>query len=420
MKKWRKPSFKSRTRIGRLWRDSAGALAIYSALLAPVVLGFAGLGIDIGLWYANVRSAQSAADSSARAGALVALGSSGNAAQILSAATAEAAANGFDAGSGDTITVNYPPQAGQATGLTTSVEVIVSRPVDGLFSSLLFDGPAVVAARAVAVVDHTEACMWALNPSDAASIKVSGNAVVALGCGVFVNSNAADALQQNGSGCLQASQIKVVGGISVNCATPNPVSGVLAVSDPLALLEAPSYGTCDNTGVQINHGDGNLDPGVYCGDIRINTNGTVHFNAGQYILKDAGLTINGQATVTGDEVTFYLTPDTAATTGISIAGGANVSLSAPTSGEMTGILFYEDRLAEAGGTHSFTGGTDANLTGILYFPNQAVKFAGGSESNGSSTMIVADTIEFTGSSEIELDDPTLNGNPLLAQAVLVE
>jgi len=87
---------------------------------------------------------------------------------------------------------------------------------------------------------------------------------------------------------------------------------------------------------------------------------------------------------------------------------------------MTGILFYQDRLAEAGGTHSFTGGTDANLTGILYFPNQAVKFAGGSESNGSSTMIVADTIEFTGSSEIELDDPTLNGNPLLAQAVLVE
>jgi len=403
-----------------VWRDRAGALAIYGALLAPVVFGFAGMGIDIGLWYANVRAAQSAADSSARAGALLVLSSTGNAAQIAATATTEAAANGFDVGGGDSVTVNYPPQSGQAAGSTSSVEVIVSRQIDGLFSSLLFDGPTVIAARAVATVDNTEACMWALNPSDPAAVKVAGNAEVALGCGVFVNSNAAAALQQNGNGCLAANQIKVVGGFSVNCVTPNPVSSVLAISDPLALLEAPSYGTCDNNGVQINNGNGNLDPGVYCGDIRINTNGTVHFNAGQYVLKDAGLTINGQATVTGDEVTFYLTPDTAATTGISIAGGADVTLSAPTSGEMTGILFYQDRLAEAGGTQSFAGGSESHLTGLLYFPNQAVKFAGGSELEGSSTMIVADTIEFTGNSEIELDDPTLIGNPLLAQAVLVE
>lgn len=393
----------------RLWRDRAGALAIYSALLAPVVFGFAGLGIDIGLWYANVRAAQSAADSSARAGA-----------QIAATATAEAAANGFDAGNGDSVTVNYPPQAGQLVGSTSSVEVVVSRQISGLFSSLLFDGPAIIAARAVATVDNTEACMWALNPGDPAAVKVSGNAEVTLGCGVFVNSNAAAALQQNGSGCLTASQIKVVGGFAVDCAAPNPVSGVLAVDDPLALQQAPSYGTCDNSGVQINHGDGTLDPGVYCGDIRINTNGTVHFNAGQYVLKDASVTINGQATVSGAEVSFYLTPETAASTSIAIAGGADVTLSAPTSGEMTGILFYQDRLAEAGGTHSFTGGADTHLTGILYFPNQAVKFAGGSEMEGSSTIIVADTIEFSGNSEIELQDPSLNGNPLLAQAVLVE
>lgn len=132
----------------RLWRDRAGALAIYSALFAPVVFGFAGLGIDIGLWYANVRAAQSAADSSARAGA-----------QIAATATAEAAANGFDAGNGDSVSVNYPPQAGQLVGSTSSVEVVVSRQISGLFSSLLFDGPAIIAARAVATVDNTEACM---------------------------------------------------------------------------------------------------------------------------------------------------------------------------------------------------------------------------------------------------------------------
>jgi len=421
MMKWHKPSLpRGRRRIGRLWRDSAGGLAIYTALLAPVLIGFTGLGVDIGLWYANVRAAQSAADSSARAGALVALGTYGNAAEISSAATTEAAANGFAAASGDTVTVNYPPQSGQFAGSTDSVEVVVSRRINGLFSSLLFDGPTVITARAVAMADNTEACMWALNPSDPAAVKVAGNAEVSLGCGVFVNSSAAAALQQSGHSCLSASQIKVVGGFSVDCTTPAPVGGALAVSDPLALLPAPAYNTCDNNGVEIDTGDGNLDPGVYCGDIRINTHGTVHFNAGQYVLKNAGLTINGQATVTGSEVSFYLTPDTAATTNISIAGGAHVTLSAPTDGDMIGVLFYQDRAAEAGATHSFTGGSESQLTGILYFPNQAVKFAGGSELNGSSTMIVANTIDFTGNSKIELADPLLNGNPLMAQAVLVE
>lgn len=406
-------------RLRALGRERSGALAIYTALLAPLLLGFAGLGIDIGLWYANLRAAQSAADSSARAGAFVAFDSAGDVAEISAAVTAEALANGFGIG-GDSVTFHYPPQSGQSAGQTDAVEVVVRRRLDGLFSSLLFDGPAVIAARAVAKVQNSEACLWALNPAESAAVKVSGNVEVALGCGVFVNSSAAVALQQNGSGCLQASQIKVVGGFTVSCATPGPVSGVPAVTDPLALLAPPSHGTCDKDGVQINDGDHVLDPGVYCGDIRINTNGTVQFGAGQYVLRNAGLTINGQATVTGEEVSFYLTADTEATAEISIAGGAEVSLSAPTSGDMTGILFYQDRLAEPGGTHSFTGGAEARLTGTLYFPNQAVKFAGGSETSGSATIIVADTLAFTGNSVIDLDDPELNGHPLMAQAVLVE
>jgi len=57
-------------RLTKLWRDRTGGLLIFAAIAAPVMIGAAGLSVDIGLWYANKRLAQSAADSAALAGAL--------------------------------------------------------------------------------------------------------------------------------------------------------------------------------------------------------------------------------------------------------------------------------------------------------------------------------------------------------------
>lgn len=54
----------------RLLRDRSGSTVIYVALVAPVLAGLAGLAIDVGVWYADSRRAQSAVDSAAVAGAL--------------------------------------------------------------------------------------------------------------------------------------------------------------------------------------------------------------------------------------------------------------------------------------------------------------------------------------------------------------
>jgi Flp pilus assembly protein TadG len=48
-----------------LWKCSAGAVAITTALVLPVLLGFASLGVEVGHWYRTLRQMQGAADAAA-------------------------------------------------------------------------------------------------------------------------------------------------------------------------------------------------------------------------------------------------------------------------------------------------------------------------------------------------------------------
>ena len=54
----------------RFWRDRRGAVAVAVAILLPVLIGFAGIGIEVGLWFAVQRQNQSAADAAAISAAL--------------------------------------------------------------------------------------------------------------------------------------------------------------------------------------------------------------------------------------------------------------------------------------------------------------------------------------------------------------
>ena len=407
--------------LARLLRDSVGSVLVYAAIAAPVLIGAAALSVDIGLWYANKRLAQSAADSAALAGSLEVIRSGGDASLISAIALSNAATNGFTTGRGDTITVNYPPASGPNVGSTVAVEVIVSRPGRRLLSQVLFSGNTNIVARAVATADINNSCVWALNPSSPSSFRVSGNAEVLLNCGILINSASATGLFQSGSGCIEASVIKVVGGYSVACADPNPLAGVTAFQDPLAALPAPTYGACDfSANITVNGGDTRrLTPGTYCGKIKVSANGTLEFDPGLYVLDGAGLDVSGQGTVTGTDVSFYLTQNSGVPDAITISGGATVTLSADDGGPLPGILFYHDRNSAGNVTHRFTGGANMELSGVLYFPSQTLSFSGGSNLNDSQVMIIADTVEFTGSTVVDLNNVTTT-NPLLAQATLLE
>ena len=106
-----------------LARDRSGATAVVIGLTMTALLGFVGLAVDVGVWYADRRAAQGAADSAAYSAAIdIAGGDTVSGART--AAKAITAQYGLTDGAGGvTVTVNSPPAAGPHTSTTGAVEV---------------------------------------------------------------------------------------------------------------------------------------------------------------------------------------------------------------------------------------------------------------------------------------------------------
>ena len=411
-------------RLSRLWKGRAGGVLVYFAIAAPVLIGLAGASIDVGLWYANKRLAQSAVDSAALAGALELRRTDETDADAIhadveTAVNLDAAINGYSAGNGDTIVVD--------TSNSPRVAVTITRPVPGLLSQVVFTEPTNVAARAVAQADVNDSCIWSLNPSTSGAVTVQGTANVNLGCGVIANSSSGAGINENGTGCLTATEIKVVGSTGGDCINPTAGTGIDPIDDPLAALEAPSYTPCSGGGPPTNLGGGGdyvLSPGIFCTNLSITTSGTVTFNPGLYIFDTAAWNIGGSTTVVGTDVSFYFTENQGINDSITISGGADVTLSAPSDGPLPGILFYQDRNTTANITHILTGGANMQLNGIIYFPTVDMSFSGGSALNNSASIIIADEVTFTGEAHLggftTAPGNAILGNALMLQATLVE
>ena len=96
----------------------AGQVLPLIALSLAVLMGFAGMGVDVGYWQYHQREQQSAADAAALGGAQQLIYSGcGNQAVAQSAAYTDSASNGFTNGAnGITITVTNPPASGAYAG----------------------------------------------------------------------------------------------------------------------------------------------------------------------------------------------------------------------------------------------------------------------------------------------------------------
>lgn len=402
-------------------REASGGVLVYFGLMLPVLLGVSGLAVDAGLWYANKRVVQSMADAAALGGALE-IKRMGDLTTLAPAATEYAAENGYNSGE-DVLTINSPPLSGPYAGVANTVEAIVSRPVPSFLSALLHDKQVTVTGRAVASAGTANACVWALNPTAGGAVTVSGTAQVNMDCGIIANSTSPDAITQNGASCINAAAIMSVGGASGSCINPTPTITNYVV-DPLAHVAAPAWSGCDHNN-QINANNNqviNLSPGVYCNKITANPGGTINFEPGLYVLNGAGLLFHGEAY--GSDVKFYMTENTGSNDNITINAGAIVQLSAPydNSGELpAGVLFYQDRDSVAGIEHILNGQADMILEGIVYLPNADVRFAGGGAADPTSTVIIADTVTFTGNSEFgNYEVSPVAANPQLVEVTLVE
>ncbi len=375
---------------------------IIGALMMPVLVGFVGLGTDYGLWVYTHQTAQSATDSAAVSAA------TGNAADLTVQANAVAASYGFANGvKGATVTVNQPPQSGAYTGVSNAVEVIITQQREPLFSSLFISNAVNISARSVAIPNIGTGCVIALDSVASGAVTVPGTSAINLNnCNLYDNSNNSTALNVSGSGSISALSVGVVGGISGASAittTAGVKTGLLPTPDPYAGVNYPAFSGCDYHNLKINSNT-TLSPGVYCGGIQVNAGAVVTLNPGIYYIDQGSFSVAGNATINGNGVTIVFTSSTGSNWATpSFGSNANINLTASTSGPLAGMVIYGDRNMPVGTAFKMTGGNSQNLSGVIYVPKAALTYAGGSGASVGCTQIVADTLTWTGNSNLSLN-----------------
>jgi len=266
--------------------------------------------------------------------------------------------------------------------------------------------PISVQAKARAANDGL-GCVLSLNPSASGATTVKGTADIRLnGCDLYDDSANASALAATGSGTISAHYVGVVGNISGKgaiSATNGIGTGVSPIHDPYAAMNFPAFSGCTDHNLTVKN-DTTISPGVYCGGIQVNAGATLTLNPGIYYVDRGTFTVNGGATVNGTGVTIVFTSSNGSNYATaSFNGGANINLSAPSSGPTAGIVLFGDRNMPAGTAFSFNGGSTQVLGGAIYTPKAAVSFAGGANTTTGCTKLIGDTVTFTGNSNFAID-----------------
>lgn len=463
-------------------RNRQAGQALYIAAASLVVLmGFLGLGIDMGMLRYEKRLEQTAADAAAIAGA-----SNLTYGTYQTSALDAARSNGFgDTGTyctsgcpnaGDvgyvTVTINNPPLSGPHQAGTTNapdyVEAIVSAVQPTYFMKVFGVTSETVTARAVATnwsgaAGTGNGCIYTLGTptkkltANSAGVGASGSVILnAPQCGIVDNGN----LVANGGVNLSvnASSIGVGGtynGPSQENCSANPPIGVCPApctdgttcgmpysGDPFAnKYPVPPIGGCASNGTcpAFNAPSGQtttFSPNTYVGGGTINNNATAVFSPGVYVLDGGSYIINGGASVcaggtitgtspftctqdmAGDGVTFYLTNSASLT----VNGTPTVQMYAPNSGTYEGLLFYQDPADSS--TMTLSGNSTSFYQGSIYMPNPdaTLNFGGnaGFNSLAKYTLIVVGQLYLNGNPDVNINadySGLANGGGPLAGAI---
>jgi large repetitive protein len=190
-----------------------------------------------------------------------------------------------------------------------------------------------------------------LSPRSKGALTVSGNGSVSVPDGsIIVDSSRAKAIIDSGNATLSASEIDVTGGIfrtGHGHLVGMLKTGVTPLADPLSSLPVPQpTGPSD----RAIHASGKkaitLSPGTYNGGIHATGNASITLLPGIYYLQGGGLSVSGNAKLTGDGVMIYNAPHKFSDD-ISVSGRASVTLSAASSGTYQSIAVFQNRTSKA-------------------------------------------------------------------------
>ncbi len=253
-------------------------------------------------------------------------------------------------------------------------------------------------------------CLLALDPSANIGIDVQGSKVAQLGtCWAYSNSDSEYSVDSTGgsytfnAGGVCSGGLLNAAAVDHNNFNPSVRQGCDQVDDPFADTSAypsaaswdptftiPSYDpdhVCIRDGLRLRRGTYTLSAGTYCNGLEIQANANVTLNAGVYIVDKAPLSIKSGATVTGNNVVFFITGSGGR---VDVSGGANLSLVGRHDGQSyEGFVIIQLATSNPGAESQINGGGTVNVEGVVYMPTQSLTLGGNGSLNGTSKYFIA-------------------------------
>lgn len=396
--------------IKRLWRDRRGNALIIAGAAFPVLVGSAGLAVDTIQWTMWKRQLQRAADSAAFAGVYARVENSPG----MTASQAVAGDLLKHNTTGIALVSGYPQIAyPTGAGYTHAVRVTLAVQKRLGFSSLfLSQAPTIITTGTAALFDDDSYCVVALAPTGTALI-IGGSADIDMGCGAISNStDPVDSVETNGTAYnFEANPVAAVGGM------PSSINGAeelqpyhIAMPDPYSSvpMSVPSGMSCRNfntnridQGNADQDGDGRVDISPGCYSTFSPGNGTYELNPGTYYLDSIDLSLAGNTILYGRGVTIILTGSSPGS--LTMSGNSAMDLVAPTTGTYANMLLMQAPGATAGNNNTINGSNLTALDGAIYFPRGDMTISGSSAGSTQCAMVVAYTVQFTGSADVQND-----------------
>ncbi len=393
-----------------LFRDRRGGIAVSFALAVPALMTAAGVATDFAVMVRVQANLQSAADAAAIAGAREIPLARSNTQQVTSAARSFAAyaLTGNSAATESSLASSKFSVHAAVIEKFTAVKVDITERWSPFFAHMFMDGVTPITVTATARFEgNNNICVLGLEEAKRAVYLDSNARLTGNDCGVFSNSTESKGLEVKDGVTLRASIVCSAGGTSISGSAtvqPSAITDCPKVDDPLASRTPPAVGSCDHHEFKIDKNvSTSIEPGVYCGGIKIDASARVTFNPGIYVIKNGELRITGEATIAGEGVGFYLTGTDPKE--IKFDQKTHISLAAPTSGPMAGLLIFEDRKLPKPLKHQISSDDARRLVGTIYLPvgGLIIDAKEAVADQSAYTAIIAQTIELNFGPELVLN-----------------
>lgn len=384
------------------WRANAGGnIAMTFALLLPIFLGAGGAAVDMAMYAGAKAALQEIADAAALAGGREYLLNKSSTGLVTERAKTVAAK----------LIGAAPNVAGAAVEVRADVnQRAVAVAIKFAYRPTLFvamvKSPIMIGVSSTAEVSGgSNICVIGLHETNGGAIKLDDRSLLrGKDCAVFSNSVDPHGIVVNGSALLDSAFICSAGGYDGAGAgfDPAPVTDCPRREDPLSAFPEPTVGSCDHTDLQLLDHKGRLSPGVYCGGLVIDGASEVAFDPGVYVIKDGELQVKDKSAISGEGTGFFFTGVGAR---LLFEDKVSVSLSAPETGDMAGILFWRSKNATGSGVFEVKSNFVDRLVGVIYLPMSEfyVSVTEDVAEASAYTAIIADHVWLVGKSRLVLN-----------------